>query len=369
MKKWGAWIAALLLMIMLVSGCSSGSQDKAAVAEDGRATDQMASSADRMAVHGMNEAASEPSSKNSEAKSDSVSEAPAAPASTEPKLPNTASQTSAGVAGFNSQDGSGGLNKKLMYKANIVMEIPDYGKAQSEIRNMVTLSGGYIVNFSETQSMSEKGGTFVIKVPATGFSPFLNSLEKIKHENMQQSIEGQDVTEEYVDLESRLKAKQIMEEQYTDFMKKATKTNDLVAFANELERIQTEIEQIKGRMRYIDQNVSYSTIEIRIYEAVKEPVKEKEKDIQAPLGKRASNAFQGSIDVITLILQWIVVILSGSLPLLIIAAIFLLVFWLVRRSRRSSREEAAKKRKELNAGSIADPKDEKAVSEDPKDEQ
>ncbi|MFD2879453.1 DUF4349 domain-containing protein [Paenibacillus rhizoplanae] len=61
-------------------------------------------------------------------------------------------------------------------------------------------------------------------MPAAGFSPFLNNLEKIKHEKLQRSIQGQDVSEEYVDLESRLKAKQMMETQYIDFMKKSDQT-------------------------------------------------------------------------------------------------------------------------------------------------
>lgn len=259
MRKRGSWIAALMLIVLLVSGCSSGSQDKsaggaAAVESQETTADQATNKTDGGEAEAKNEMAV--TSKKS------VEE----PASADAELPNMPSSAQASGAGFNSQDLSGGLNKKLMYKANIVMEIQDYGKAQSEVRNTVTLSGGYIVNFSETQSSSEKGGTFIVKVPANDFSSFLNRLENIAHENLQRSIEGQDVTEEYVDLESRLKAKQIMEEQYVAFMKKATKTADLVAFANELERIQSEIEQMKGRMRYIDQNVSYSTVEIRLYE-------------------------------------------------------------------------------------------------------
>ena len=62
-----------------------------------------------------------------------------------------------------------------------------------------------------------------MKVPANGFSSFIDRLENIAHESLQRSIEGQDVTEEYIDLESRLKAKQIMEEQYVAFMKKRPK--------------------------------------------------------------------------------------------------------------------------------------------------
>ncbi len=91
------------------------------------------------------------------------------------------------------------------------MEVEDYGAAQSEVRNLVTLAGGYIIGFTENMTDYEKGGTFVLKVPAAGFSPFLDKLELIKNEGAQRSIEGQDVSEEYADLESRLKAKQLME--------------------------------------------------------------------------------------------------------------------------------------------------------------
>ncbi|MBT2765304.1 DUF4349 domain-containing protein [Paenibacillus sp. ISL-20] len=343
MRKRGSWITALMLIVLLVSGCSSGSQDKsaggaAAVESQETSVDQASNQTDGGEAEAKNGTAV--TSKNS------VEE----PASADAELPNMPSPAQASGAGFNSQDLSGGLNKKLMYKANIVMEIQDYGKAQSEVRNTVTLSGGYIVNFSETQSSSEKGGTFIVKVPANDFSSFLNRLENIAHENLQRSIEGQDVTEEYVDLESRLKAKQIMEEQYVAFMKKATKTTDLVAFANELERIQSEIEQMKGRMRYIDQNVSYSTVEIRLYETPQKKDDPKTSAIQAPLGQRISQAFQGSIDVITIIVQWIIVILSGSLPVLVIAAFVLLILWLARRSGQRKREEVARKRKLLNNG-------------------
>lgn len=347
MGKRGSWIAALMLIVLLVSGCSSGTQDKSA---GGAAPGEKQVTSTDQASNKTDGGAAEAESKTADKSKNSAEE----PASADAELPNMPSPAQTSGAGFNSQDLSSGLNQKLMYKANIVMEIQDYGKAQSEVRNTVTLSGGYIVNFSETQSSSEKGGTFIVKVPANGFSSFIDRLENIAHESLQRSIEGQDVTEEYIDLESRLKAKQIMEEQYVAFMKKATKTTDLVAFANELERIQSEIEQMKGRMRFIDQNVSYSTVEIRLYESPEKKDDPKTSAIQAPLGQRVSQAFQGSIDVITIIIQWIIVILSGSLPLLVIAALVLLILWLARRSGQRKREEAARIRKLLNNGATSE---------------
>lgn len=238
------------------------------------------------------------------------------------------------LAGFNSSASTAeALNKKLIYTANLVMRVKDYATAQSEVRNLVSLSGGYIVEFSENQSTQEVGGSFILKVPANGFSSLLNNIEKLKHESLQQSIKGQDVSEEYVDLESRLKVKELMETQYTEFMKKATKTTELVTFANELGKIQEDIEQIKGRMRYINNNVSYSTIEIRLYQEegkVDPAVANEEK---APLFERANDALKGTIDVLTLLFQWLVVILFGALPVLLVGIIIWLAIWLTRRNR------------------------------------
>ncbi|OXL82000.1 hypothetical protein BCV73_02125 [Paenibacillus sp. SSG-1] len=337
MRTWGSWLAAFMLVILLVTGCSSGSSKDSASSAGGTVESSAASD------HAANTAAVQ--DQKSTAASTSVQ---TSADSADPKQADTVKALEADTApeaGFTAQDLAGGLNKKLIYKAHLVMEIQDYAKAQTEVRNMVTLSGGYIVNFSETDSASERGGTFILKVPASGFSSFLNRLEQIKHDSLQRSIEGQDVSEEYVDLQARLKAKQVMEEQYIAFMKKATKTSDLVAFAKELERVQEEIEQIKGRMRYIDQNVSYSTVELRIYQPEKTLPKAEPDRQQAPLGQRAGDALQGSMDVLTQIVQWIIVILSGAVPVLILAAIVLLIVWIVRKGRKQQRAEAAARRK------------------------
>ncbi|MFC6649766.1 DUF4349 domain-containing protein [Paenibacillus rhizoplanae] len=214
------------------------------------------------------------------------------------------------------------------------MEVSDYGAAQTEVRNMVTLAGGYIIEFSENMSEYEQGGTFILKVPAAGFSPFLNNLEKIKHEKLQRSIQGQDVSEEYVDLESRLKAKQMMETQYIDFMKKATKPADLVQFANQLGEIQEQIEQIKGRMRYIDQNVSFSTVELRLYQTEKN-LTLTQTNSEGPLGERASEALKGSMKALSVMFQWLVVVLAAALPVLLVAGVVVaLVLWLRKSFKR-----------------------------------
>lgn len=255
-----------------------------------------------------------------------------------------AGQTSPGFQGATADTG---FNKKLIYRANVAMEVEDYAKAQSEIRNLVALTGGYIVEFSENQSQHELGGNFILKVPAAGFSPFLDKLEQLKPKSMQRTIQGQDVSEEYVDLESRLKVKEAMEARYLKFVEEATQTSQLVKFVNELERIQTEIEQIKGRMRYIDSNVAYSTVEIRLYQPEQAGSAMAEGD-ETPLLERAKQALTGSIEVLSLILQWLIVLLAGALPVIAIAAVIVVPLWLLRRRQAQNRAAQREAWKQAN---------------------
>jgi hypothetical protein len=303
----------ILLLMSLLSGCGSASHsrsDSAKSSVDDKASKVEMTSTSNMAMESP--------------KQDSGEDLQSIP---------EGSSASAG-SGFQAADVLMGMNKKLIYKANVVMQVDDYSKAQSQIRNQVTLAGGYIVDFSENRSLEEEGGTFTIKVPSAGFSSFLDQIDKLEHQSLQRSIQGQDVSEEYVDLEARLKVKQAMEARYLKFIDEATKTSQLVEYVNELERIQTEIEQIKGRMRYIDSNVSFSTVEIRLYQPDVETLQNASHE-KSPLLERAGKSLNGSIRVISAMFEWLVVVLAGAIPVFVIGGIILVMVWLVQRAIRN----------------------------------
>ena len=338
MRRWGLhYILSLLIMAVVLAGCGSGDNNSNSAGNSASS----AFSADNAATANKadTETAAEPAAKSVSSEQSSAGTSGADSnqstqdgAGADPEAAALGSEHAAeGQSGFTGTDVVAGLNKKLIYKANLNMEVADYGAAQTEVRNMITLAGGYIIEFSENMSDYEQGGTFVLKVPASGFSSFLNHLDKVKHEKLQSSIQGQDVSEEYVDLGARLTAKQLMETQYIEFMKKATKSADLVAFANQLGAIQEQIEQIKGRMRYIDQNVSFSTVELRLYQT-EEKVAALAKEEQGPLAQRASDALKGSMNALSVMFQWLVVVLAAALPVLIVAAVVVaIVIWLRRK--------------------------------------
>ncbi|MFD3258254.1 DUF4349 domain-containing protein [Paenibacillus lentus] len=325
-KKWKSIFCMGVISVSLVLGGCGSARDSAGSA-DSKADGGFAASSESVSMNAdSSRTASSEQSMPAESEEAARSEQLSTPKAREEIQPSGAGQ------GIQAVDAPAGLNKKLIYRANVVLEVKDYGVAQSEIRNLVAISGGYIVEFTENQSQHEQGGTIILKVPSSGFSSFLDQLEKLEHESLQRSMQGQDVSEEYVDLESRLKVKQAMESRYLQFLKEATKSSQMVEFANELERIQTEIEQIRGRMRYIDQNVAYSTVEIRLYQPETKQANLSPKGTE-PLGHRAWNALDGSLKAIATVFQWLIVILSGALPILLLLGIIAAPIWIAHRRR------------------------------------
>ncbi|CAG7605676.1 hypothetical protein PAESOLCIP111_00833 [Paenibacillus solanacearum] len=224
------------------------------------------------------------------------------------------------------------FGRKIIYKANLMMQVEKYQETAAKIQEAVTQSGAYILQFSENVATAEKSGTFVIKVPANGFQSLLSRLEQI-HPAMQKNMQGQDVTEEYVDLSSRLKAKQVVEERLISFMEKATKTDELVAFSAELGKVQEEIERIKGRMRYLEQNVAFSTIELRLAQKIGSAEVIGSKD-RGPLLNRAAAALNGSMTVLSVMIQWVVVFVASALPVLALLVVIGVPLWFARTNRK-----------------------------------
>ncbi|ALS21359.1 MULTISPECIES: DUF4349 domain-containing protein [Paenibacillus] len=246
------------------------------------------------------------------------------------------------------------FSRKIIYTANLVMQVENYEEAESRVQEAVKQSGAYILQFNENTSSSEKYGIFTIKVPANGFQSLLDLLEKI-NPSMQKNMQGQDVTEEYVDLTARLKAKQVMEGRLVAFMEKAEKTDELVAFSNELGKVQEEIERIQGRMRYLEQNVAYSTIELRITQKIgsAEAIKAQER---GPLMERAAAALNGTATMLGFLFQWVIVIVAGALPVLLLLALAIVPVYLMRRRRKARLEEIRARLSEHNQ--LQEPKNE-----------
>ncbi len=162
---------------------------------------------------------------------------------------------------FNSTD------RMMIYNANLSIEVKDYHKIEAEIQEKVNITGGYIVESSIYFSGEDRiSGNLVVKVPQQNFHSFINEVELNSIKVNDRRVQGNDVTEEYIDLDSRLKSKRVVEERLLGFMKEAERTEDLLKISSDLSKVQEEIEQILGRMNYLQTNVNFSTVTIQMSE-------------------------------------------------------------------------------------------------------
>jgi len=307
-----ALMAAVLGMVLIIAGCSSGSNSSAdTAAYSGGAGNSSSSTASaQYNATALNRAATD-------------------------NAKTTDSDAGAG-AGFDSA--AAPINRMVVYNAYVIMEVDDFAAVQTEIRNLVQLSGGYLLEFSENRSEYERGGSFVIKVPSSGFMSFLERLEEISPDRFDSNITGEDVTEEYVDLDARLHALEVTESRLLAFMEKATTAGELVEFSRELSNVQQEIERIKGRMRYLEQNVAYSTIEVRIYE-LEDGVSKIQKK-HAPFGERLTTSLYMVLNGISDFLQELAIFVISAIPVVVVIAVFASPFFLLwYRHRKKQRKE------------------------------
>jgi hypothetical protein len=359
-----AVLALVWMLAFLLTACSSGSDNDSAAAP-------MADRAEAPAAAAANEAKGEalPVQKSaasvafgeskSSSGSTSSSAGDASGASADSKsLAAEGPSWSAVDSGIGAiADGGAGFNRKMVYTADVTLKAADARKAEDRIGNAITQSQAFIVKFADTKNGDEIGAAYVIKVPSSGFSSFLDRLQQIPNKGFERQLQGNDVTEEYVDLQARLNAKQAVEARLLAFMDKATRSSDLVQFSNELGSVQQEIEQIKGRMRYLDQNVAYSTVNLTLTQLAAGASQEEGEGNGAAnraLGSRLSEALLASANVLGRIGEGVLTVVAALLPVLLVVAIVgLPLAWAVRRSRTAAKLKAAVKRRQLNAAFVA----------------
>ncbi|MGM0879569.1 MAG: DUF4349 domain-containing protein [Bacillota bacterium] len=306
--------AAIITVLAILAGCSSG---------NGGMSNSNSGPANKSAV---SEAMSEsPAASSGESlKADAKSDAEGADGTDQAAGGGFASETASGTEGF---------NQKIIYTAALSMQVDELAAAATSLRNVIQQSGGYILQFQDTRHDGEIGASYTIKVPAAGFMSFIDRVEQIDHREFERNIGGKDVSEEYVDLESRLKARLLVEERLLSMMDKAVKADDLLKFSQQLSEVQEDIERIKGRIRYLDNNVSFSTVELRMYQTDQSI---KQAAINNPhLGGRMSDALAGSTEIVLDGLKLLLVILAGALPVAVLLAVIAVpALWFLRRKRR-----------------------------------
>ncbi|WP_188207004.1 DUF4349 domain-containing protein [Alkalibacillus aidingensis] len=227
-------------------------------------------------------------------------------------------------------------DRMVIYTGTIAIEVEDYDHTYTTIVDELNDFNGYVVesNVHEHPEDDRKNGHIVVRIPEEHFNDFMNGVETNSEHVIEKTTEGNDVTEEYVDLESRLRSQEAVEERLLNFLDEADNTEDLLNISNDLARVQEEIEQIKGRMIYLEDHVAYSTVTINISEK-RINIPEIESQDSLNTFEKAQQLFMGTVNWIISVFSNIIVFIVGLSPILI-PILIIAVFYFIRYKRKNN---------------------------------
>lgn len=195
-------------------------------------------------------------------------EAPAMIAPAEPPasaVPAPAPAVEIGGEGATSGDMPAASEERMIIRTgDMSLVVTDVVQARDEIARLAERLNGYVVSSRISGEEQEMRGWISIRVPDEQFEPAMDELREMALRVESESTDSQDVTEEYIDLEARLKNAEATESQYLTLLDRATDVEDILKIYDSLSRVRREIEQIKGRMQYLERTSSMSLISVRL---------------------------------------------------------------------------------------------------------
>ena len=157
--------------------------------------------------------------------------------------------------------------RKIIKEGYIEFETDDVNKTKSLILQTVQELNGYISN-DNNHNYYPKQLTYrlEIHVPADKFDLLLNGISESVKKLDSKNINVRDVTAEYIDIEARIKTKKALQNRYIELLKQATKVDEILNIEKEIGTLQTEIESVEGRMRYLNNRIAFSTLSVNFYQ-------------------------------------------------------------------------------------------------------
>ncbi len=214
-------------------------------------------------------------------------------------------------------------DRKLIKEGTLVFRCTDTKETQNQINTFLKETGSYIANENQYNSSNSIDVNLVIRVPADNFDLLVNRISEIADRMDSKSIQVKDVTEEYMDVETRIKIKKEVEQKYRSLLARARSIKDILAIEANIGNIRSEIETNEGRLKFLKNKISLGTLNVRFY-----------KKTSVPYGffNDFTNGLSNGWDhflmfIIGLVNIW---------PFLILIVIFIVGFYKIRKKRNNA---------------------------------
>ena len=168
-----------------------------------------------------------------------------------------------------------GIPRMLARKANLSIEVADVEKAVADVVALAKDRGGYVERRSDS---SYSGTSLTLRIPSAALDDAVGAVESLGTV-VSRRMDNEDVTEQYVDLDARLKNKVVLRDRLQALLDKATEVKDVLAIETELNRVQGDIDSMEARIKALKGRVDFARLDLNL--AKKEVPKKK---ILGPLG-------------------------------------------------------------------------------------
>ena len=161
-------------------------------------------------------------------------------------------------------------DRKIIRNADITMEVDSTTDAQQRVASIAESNGGFVVTSEAKQRANVDPAKrtldikLVVRIPASRFGSALDQIKQVAGNVTQANVSGQDVTEEFIDLEARIRTQKALEVQFLEIMKQARKVEDALEVQRQIADVRTDIEKLEGRKRFLENRSSLSTITVNI---------------------------------------------------------------------------------------------------------
>lgn len=223
----------------------------------------------------------------------------------------------------------------IVRTANLSIVVQDTHQALRRISALATQMGGFVVTSQTSKVEQATRGAITIRVPAEKFDEALQQIEALATDVETRDIRGEDVTEQYVDLQARLRNLEATEAQLQRIMERADKIEDVLNVYRQISETRGQIEQVKGRIQFLEQSAALSSIAVDLIpDELAQPLAV---GGWRPTGT-ARNALQALVRTLQGLADIAIWLALYVLPILVVLAVpVVVIFLIVRRLRRRAR--------------------------------
>ncbi|WP_337967882.1 DUF4349 domain-containing protein [uncultured Flavobacterium sp.] len=185
------------------------------------------------------------------------------------------------------QDKNTVISQKIIKEAFLKFETNDLEETYNQIKTAISANKASIQNDSQEKDYGTITRRLTIRIPSQNFDAFLESISKGVSYFDEKNISAQNVTEEYIDLTSRLQTKRKLEARYIEILQKASKVSEILEIEKQISAIREEIEAKEGQLKYLESRVSESTVSIEFYKTIAQ-----KEGVKISYGSKIWNAIQ-----------------------------------------------------------------------------